>query len=201
MTLADRAFQVMVRAMSTSLRFLIAALLLLTAGMAPAGADEPTVMCDGKPATMIGTPGDDKLIGDASDDVIVGLGGNDTLVGAGGNDTICGFDGDDTLIGGPGDDILLGGRGSDWLDYRTAYQRQSRSTSAPAPPTGTEATPCFDRERLRQRPPQRHLWQRRCQHLVSMAAETTSCGVAAAMTSSRPADEFAELRGGQATTT
>lgn len=116
-------YQVMVRAMSTSLRLLAAALLLLAAGMAPAGADESTVLCDGKPATMIGTPGDDKLIGDASDDVIVGFGGNDTLVGAGGNDTICGSDGDDTIIGGPGDDVLIGGKGSDWLDYRSVYRR------------------------------------------------------------------------------
>ena len=85
----------------SSLRLLITAFLLLTAGTSPAAADEPTVVCDGKPATLIGTPGDDKLIGDASDDVIVGLGGNDTLVGAGGNDTICGFDGDDTISGGP----------------------------------------------------------------------------------------------------
>ena len=105
--------------MSTSVRFLITALLLLTAGMAPAGADEPTVMCDGKPATMMGTPGKDNLIGSDADDVIVGLGGNDTLNGGGGNDTICGFDGNDTIVGGPGDDVLFGGRGSDWLEYRS----------------------------------------------------------------------------------
>ena len=109
--------------MNPSLRLLITAFLLLTAGTSPAAADEPKVVCDGKPATLIGTPGDDKLIGDASDDVIVGLGGNDTLVGAGGNDTICGFDGDDTIIGGPGDDVLFGGDGSDWLDYRSVYRR------------------------------------------------------------------------------
>ena len=104
-----------------NVRILATAVVLLAAGAAPATADEPVVLCDGRPATIVGTPGDDKLIGDASDDVIVGLGGNDTLVGKGGNDTICGFDGDDTLIGGPGDDILLGGRGSDWLDYRATY--------------------------------------------------------------------------------
>ena len=33
-------------------------------------------------------------------------------------------------------------------------------------------------------------------HALSTAAKTTSCGAAAAMTSSRPADEYAELRGG-----
>jgi Ca2+-binding RTX toxin-like protein len=114
----------MVRAMSTSLRVLASSAALVVVGLVPAAAaDEPVVLCDGKPATMLGTPGDDKIIGDASDDVIVGFGGNDTLVGAEGNDTICGFDGDDTIIGGPGDDVLLGGRGSDWVDYRSAHRR------------------------------------------------------------------------------
>ena len=130
--------------MSTSLRFLITALLLLTTGMAPAGADEPTVMCDGKAATMIGTAGDDKLIGDASDDVIVGLGGNDTLVGAGGNDTICGFDGDDTIIGGPGDDVMLGGRGSDWVDYRSAHRRNLVIDLAAGSAEGNGSTHCVN---------------------------------------------------------
>jgi len=105
--------------MSTSLRFLVTALLLLMAGIAPAGADEPTVFCDGKPATIIGTAGNDNLTGTDADDVIVGLGGKDKLNGGSGNDTICGFDGADIIVGGPGDDVLLGGRGSDWLEYRS----------------------------------------------------------------------------------
>ena len=105
--------------MSTSLRFLVTALLLLMAGIAPAGADEPTVFCDGKLATIIGTAGNDNLTGTDADDVIVGLGGKDKLNGGSGNDTICGFDGADIIVGGPGDDVLLGGRGSDWLEYRS----------------------------------------------------------------------------------
>lgn len=76
--------------------------------------------CDGKPATIVGTAGDDVLKGTAGDDVIVGLAGSDVIKGLDGNDTICGRDGDDTLIGGSGDDTLLGGRGSDWVGYGLA---------------------------------------------------------------------------------
>lgn len=88
--------------------------------------------CLGKPATIIGTEGDDVLLGTNGDDVIVGLGGNDILgqatigsdAGTQGDDRICGGDGEDTLYGGDGadmldgglkDDILIGGRGPDLL--------------------------------------------------------------------------------------
>ena len=77
-------------------------------------------LCNGRPATVVGTAGDDILKGTESDDVIVGLAGNDRIVGLGGNDTICGRDGDDVLVGGPGDDVLLGGDGSDWAAYGAA---------------------------------------------------------------------------------
>lgn len=71
--------------------------------------------CDGQPATIIGTAGDDDLNGTAGDDIIVGLGGNDRIDGRDGNDLICGDDGDDDLIGSAGDDQLIGGAGNDVL--------------------------------------------------------------------------------------
>ena len=68
------------------------------------------VECHGRPATLVGTPGDDFLTGTPGPDVIVGLGGSDILDGLGGDDALCGDVGAlDLLIGGPGDDLLDGG--------------------------------------------------------------------------------------------
>jgi hypothetical protein len=72
--------------------------------------------CFGKPATICGTKGRDRLTGSAERDVIVGLQGNDTIKGLDGNDLICGGSGKDTLVGGRGKDQLDGGRGNDTLD-------------------------------------------------------------------------------------
>lgn len=58
-----------------------------------------TVRCDGRVATIVGTPGDDVLTGTNRRDVIAGLAGNDRIDGAGGDDVIC---------GGPGNDIITG---------------------------------------------------------------------------------------------
>jgi uncharacterized repeat protein (TIGR01451 family) len=69
--------------------------------------------CFGKPATICGTSGRDRLTGTAGRDVIVGLQGNDTITGLDGNDLICGGSGKDTLVGGRGRDRLDGGRGGD----------------------------------------------------------------------------------------
>ncbi|MEM9564058.1 MAG: ExeM/NucH family extracellular endonuclease [Actinomycetota bacterium] len=65
-------------------------------------------MCNGLPATIVGTDGNDRLVGTSGDDVIVGLGGNDTLIGLAGNDVLCGGDGNDLLYGGGGDDEMFG---------------------------------------------------------------------------------------------
>jgi Ca2+-binding RTX toxin-like protein len=72
-------------------------------------------LCAGKPATMVGTNGDDTLVGTDGPDVITGLGGNDTIVGLRGADVICGGAGDDGVVGGPGKDLLLGGPGADTI--------------------------------------------------------------------------------------
>jgi Ca2+-binding RTX toxin-like protein len=72
--------------------------------------------CQGVPATIAGTPGDDILVGTAGNDVIAGLGGNDTIDGGDGDDIICGGSGADTIDGGPGDDEIHGGDGDDAID-------------------------------------------------------------------------------------
>jgi Ca2+-binding RTX toxin-like protein len=69
--------------------------------------------CAGNPATIVGTPGNDRLIGTSGRDVIAGLGGNDKIIGAAGNDLICGGDGKDNIVGGAGDDYLIGDDGAD----------------------------------------------------------------------------------------
>ena len=78
--------------------------------------------CNGRRATIVGTPGDDigTIDGTSGNDVISGLGGNDTIDGKGGNDLICGGDGNDTFLQGAapdGADVLIGGPGSDTVDY------------------------------------------------------------------------------------
>lgn len=73
-------------------------------------------LCNGRVATIVGTPDDDALFGTKYPDVIVGLGGNDVLVGASGNDTLCGGPGNDTLYGGKGRDYLYGGSGDDTIN-------------------------------------------------------------------------------------
>ena len=75
----------------------------------------PEQMCDGKPATRIGTGGNDVLAGTPAADVIVGLGGHDTIHGLAGNDTVCAGDGNDTVRGGAGNDRISGGNGNDRL--------------------------------------------------------------------------------------
>jgi uncharacterized repeat protein (TIGR01451 family) len=74
------------------------------------------VICDGLPATIIGTPGNDVINGTNGNDVMHGLGGNDTINGGNGNDVICGGNGHDTLSGGNGIDRLFGDAGDDTLN-------------------------------------------------------------------------------------
>ena len=83
-------------------------------------ADAAPPLCGGKPATIVGTTGDDVLKGTDGDDVIVGLAGDDLIKGLGGNDTLCGQYGNDILVGGAGDDVLWAGPGSDWVSYGLA---------------------------------------------------------------------------------
>jgi 6-phosphogluconolactonase (cycloisomerase 2 family) len=71
--------------------------------------------CQGRSATIIGTPQNDKLKGTRRGDVIAGQDGSDKIKGLAGNDRICGGNGKDTLKGGGGNDVLQGGKGKDIL--------------------------------------------------------------------------------------
>ena len=83
----------------------------------------PALKCQGRPATILGTPGRDRLAGTGKADVIVALGGADVIRGLGGNDLVCAGDGDDTVLGGPGKDVLRGERGRDRLVGGTGKDR------------------------------------------------------------------------------
>lgn len=72
-------------------------------------------LCGGKPATCVGTEGEDLILGSDKNDVIFAGGGNDVVHGDAGDDTICGGHGNDSLMGARGADRLFGGPGSDWL--------------------------------------------------------------------------------------
>src|SRR5262249_2657050 len=87
-----------------------------------AGAWAPHPTCNGLPAPIVGTDGDDELNGTPGADVIVGLGGNDTIDGFGGADTICGGNGDDSTNGdnfedgfNGGADTIFGDNGNDFI--------------------------------------------------------------------------------------
>ena len=94
---------------------LAAALALVAAVPAAAGAGTTTPVCFGVAATRVGTPRADVISGTWGNDVIAGLGGNDTIDGKGGDDLICGGGGADLLKGGPGRDRLRGDGGADIL--------------------------------------------------------------------------------------
>lgn len=112
----------------------LAASALAVVGLAPVASGVGDVpLCQGMPATIVGTEGADRIVGTNKADVIVALGGDDIIVGGNGDDVICagsgddqvdggngrdrlfGEDGDDRLTGANGEDALDGGRGADWL--------------------------------------------------------------------------------------
>jgi subtilisin-like proprotein convertase family protein len=97
--------------------------------------------CGGRPATIVGTAGSDRITGTPGDDVIVTGGGrdwiattdgddaicsgpgNDIVRGGPGSDTIEGRSGDDILVGGPGDDTIVAGAGRDTVVGRGGSDR------------------------------------------------------------------------------
>ncbi|MBP1631961.1 MAG: L,D-transpeptidase family protein [Acidobacteria bacterium] len=95
----------------------LAAVLLMLLLPAPgaAAADPPAAFCAGRPATLVGTPGDDTLVGSPGPDVIVARAGNDTIRAGDGDDVVCAGIGDDAVSGGSGADLLLGQAGADVL--------------------------------------------------------------------------------------
>lgn len=86
------------------------------------GGAVPNFVCDGRQATIVGSPGNDILVGTNGPDVIAGLQGDDTIRGLGGDDVICAGKGNDTVLGGEGFDILFGAQGNDTL-YAANGQR------------------------------------------------------------------------------
>lgn len=91
----------------------------------PTSGQATTYTCNGKAATIVGTPGDDVIEGTDGDDVIVGAGGRDRVYAGSGHDSVCvtwadgvsGEGGDDHLrsddvgfggYGGTGDDRIVG---------------------------------------------------------------------------------------------
>lgn len=81
-------------------------------GTSPAGAVDQE--CQGRPATIVGTNGDDWILVDHEDAVVVLLDGDDTVFLLGGDDNfVCGGDGDDWAVGSPGDDRIYGEDGDD----------------------------------------------------------------------------------------
>ncbi len=72
--------------------------------------------CDGLPATIIGTPGDDVIVGLAGEDNIDGKGGNDVICGGPDHDQLEGGDGNDRIFGGDGPDRIWGQDGNDYIE-------------------------------------------------------------------------------------
>ena len=79
--------------------------------------------CNGLPATIAGTFGNDTLVGTPGNDVMHGWGGNDVIHGLQGNDVICGGAGNDQLSGNQGKDRLFGEAGNDVLKGGIANDR------------------------------------------------------------------------------
>jgi Tol biopolymer transport system component len=90
------------------------------------GDAKPT--CAGKPATIVGTGGDDVIAGTPGSDVIVAGAGNDTIHGAAGNDTVCGNTGNDQVFGNGGNDRIIGGAGNDALHGGIGFDRCNGGT-------------------------------------------------------------------------
>jgi uncharacterized delta-60 repeat protein len=78
-------------------------------------APQAAPTCQGRPATIVGTEGNDRLKGTRKADVVVALGGADVVKGLDGDDVVCGGAGNDRLQGGAGRDRLYGEAGKDRL--------------------------------------------------------------------------------------
>lgn len=74
--------------------------------------------CRGTAATIVGTPGPDRLVGTGGRDVIAGLAGGDAIFGLAGRDLICAGGGGDRVNAGPAADRVFAGAGSDRVSGR-----------------------------------------------------------------------------------
>lgn len=96
----------------------LVALLLAEGAGSVASAAPPT--CFGRPATIVGGPGNNSISGTDGDDVIVARGGDDEIYAGAGADFICGGAGNDILHGAEGRDEMDAGRGLDLVTYYDA---------------------------------------------------------------------------------
>jgi Ca2+-binding RTX toxin-like protein len=93
----------------------LAALVANSPGATARPAETPTLICQGHVATIVGSPGDDRIIGTDGPDVIVTVGGDDVVFAGAGDDVVCAGAGADQVHGGPGSDSLRGEAGHDQL--------------------------------------------------------------------------------------
>jgi dipeptidyl aminopeptidase/acylaminoacyl peptidase len=79
------------------------------------GADWQSLQrCAGRPVTIMGDDGPDKIKGTKKADVIAAFAGKDTILGLGGSDRICAGKGKDKIVGGGGrKDLCRGQQGKD----------------------------------------------------------------------------------------
>jgi Ca2+-binding RTX toxin-like protein len=94
---------------------ILGGLTVASVGLVTSSAGAAPPLCNGQPATIVGTDSAETIPGTPGNDVIVALGGNDTVQPSAGDDTICGGGGDDTINGGIGNDTILGEDGNDLL--------------------------------------------------------------------------------------
>jgi len=114
------------------------------AGVAPAPAQAPAVMCAGQRATIVDpSKGGDRIVGtDRRDVIAAGRGmGRDLVLGLDGDDLVCG-DARTRVLGGRGDDTVVGagraegGRGVDRF-HGVGVARGGRGADAYEAPMGT----------------------------------------------------------------
>ncbi|MGI9602338.1 MAG: calcium-binding protein [Acidimicrobiales bacterium] len=79
-------------------------------------ATTPAPMCEGVPATILGTEGPDEISGTPVRDVVVALGGADHITSGAGDDLICAGDGADRVEAGRGHDAVHAQAGADTVD-------------------------------------------------------------------------------------
>jgi Ca2+-binding RTX toxin-like protein len=79
--------------------------------------------CQGEPATIVASPGDEVTLGTPDRDVIVGFAGADVILSFGGKDLICARRGADFANGGKGRDRIFGQEGPDFLNGRGGRDR------------------------------------------------------------------------------
>jgi Ca2+-binding RTX toxin-like protein len=110
--------------MTRRLPVLLGLIALAPVGVPSTAAGAATPSCFGRPATIVGTDGPDRLVGQSGvADVIYAGGGDDTVEGGDfyeddavpgtAPDLLCGGPGNDHIDGGPGDDKINGGDGND----------------------------------------------------------------------------------------